>query len=149
MKNIKTLFIFIFLGVVVFFFLGCFFYSDSEHVGSIYGTISYTSSNQDSSAYYVILDDDNDVTNGYIKRQIINTATYKTSVNYEIDTTDVSAGSYFLLGGWDFGSGNMDPSNPSVWEAKAWYGGVGTNPPALSNITDLNGNYNIILTGLN
>jgi len=46
------------------------------------------------SACYVILDDDTDPNNGYIKRQVIDLSTTATSVAYEIDTTDVSLGTY-------------------------------------------------------
>jgi len=42
----------------------------------------------------------------------------------------------------------MDPDNDSVWEAKAWFGGTGSNPPVGANITYLNQVYNISLTGL-
>ena len=39
-------------------------------------------------------------------------------------------------------------SDPSKWEAKAWYGGTGSNIPVSANVTDLNGYYSITLTGL-
>ena len=113
----------------------------------IYGTISYNMS-QSPSACYVILDDDTDPNNGYIQRDIIDLTATVTSVAYEIDTTDVSSGTYYLEAAWDFGDGNMDPDNDSVWEAKAWFGGIGSNPPGGANITNLNQVYNITLTGL-
>ena len=113
----------------------------------IYGTITYNM-NVTPSACYVILDDDTDPDNGYIKRDIIDINAVTSSVAYEIDTTDVDAGSYYLEAAWDFGAGNMDPDNDSVWEAKAWAGGVSTNPPSEANVTNLNQVYNITLTGL-
>ncbi len=135
----------IFLGtlLLLFTFSGC----NPDGSQKIYGTISYNM-NQSPSACYVILDDDTDPDNGYVLRTIIDLTAAATSVAYEIDTTDVSSGTYYLEAAWDFGDGNMDPDNDSVWEAKAWYGGVSTNPPAGANITNLNQVYNIALAGL-
>ena len=113
----------------------------------IYGTISYNM-DQTPSACYVILDNDTDPNNGYVTRSIIDLTAMTTSVAYEIDTTNVSSGAYYLEAAWDFGTGNMDPDNDSVWEAKAWYGGTSFNPPGGANITNLNQLYNINLAGL-
>jgi hypothetical protein len=102
-------------------------------------------------ACYVFLDADTDITNGYIKRLIIPDTTAVTSLSYEIDTADVPAGTYFLLGVYDFedtAGTNMDDGNPLVWEALKWWGGSGANPPGAANVTDLSGTYNLVLVDL-
>ncbi len=146
-------FIFLLLSALTFFH-ACFNDSESgNESGKIYGTLTHNGNAN--SAYYVILDNDTDESNGYIKREIISPTTDVTSVSYEIDTSDVPAGSYYLLAGYDlytpFDLANMDPDDSSKWEAKAWYGGSTSNPvnpPSSPNITGLYGEYNITLIGL-
>jgi len=109
------------------------------------GTITYNFS-QDGDCY-VVLDDDADVTNGYAKRLIISVSASDTSASYEMDTAAVAAGSYFLMGAYDFGAG-MDPDDPSVWEALGWYESADENPPGSANVSNLSGVYDFSLTGL-
>jgi hypothetical protein len=88
--------------IVIFliFLMGTFFhacFNDSEDgsggAGSkIYGTLTYNG--ETDSAFYIILDDDTDESNGYIKREIINPTGSVSSVSYEIDTSDVPAGTH-------------------------------------------------------
>jgi hypothetical protein len=145
LHNFIVIFLIISAGA---FFHACF--NDSESGSSINGKITYNG--HADSAYYIILDDDTDESNGYIKRAIINPTTDVSSVSYEIDTGDVPQGSYYLLSGWDsYSLDNMDPDNSSKWEAKAWYGGSTSypvTPPSAPNITHLSMKYNITLIGL-
>jgi hypothetical protein len=144
-KRIIKFFIFIGISLSIISLSGC------DYTGGlIYGTITYDVSkieDQGVSAYYVILDTDTDVTNGYTQRVIIDTTTDVSSVSYSLNTSDLDGGPYYLLGGFDFG--NMNPDTPNVWEGKAWYGGTNTAPPENANIYKSNGEYNITLTGLN
>jgi hypothetical protein len=124
---------------------------DSGSTGSkIHGTLTYNG--ETDSAFYIILDDDTDESNGYIKREIINPTGNVSSVTYEIDTSNVPSGSYYLLSGYDsYSPSNMDPEDSSVWEGKAWYGGSTSypvNPPSTANINDLDSEYNITLIAL-
>lgn len=140
---------FSFWGIFLLLFIVSACSNSSDSSPRISGTISYTM-DRAPSACYVLLDDDTDPDNGYIKRVTIDiTDSTTTSVAYDIDTADVPTGIYYLEAAWDFGSGNMDPDNDSVWEAKAWFGGVGSSPPSAANISDLSRVYNITLTGLN
>jgi hypothetical protein len=142
-------------GIVLFLLL-CFGCHPSGE-GFITGTISYSNGFLDpgntylTEAYcYVFLDSDTDILNGYQQRLIIELTASATSLDYEIDTSEVPAGSYFLLGAYDWSEGddNTDPGNPSYWEAKGWYGSGNTSPPVSPNVADLSGEYDIILYGL-
>jgi hypothetical protein len=119
------------------------------------GTITFNFNAVSSDVFcYVFLDDDAIVTNGYVDRLIIPITSTVSSVDYSFDTADVPAGSYYLLGGYDFSSDpsvedNTDADNPLVWEARAWYGGTGSLPPTEANVSDLNKKCNFTLTGLN
>lgn len=140
---------FTFIGFIIFIAVlsGCSLFSTSK---SIRGVVSYATNGNATDGYgsfYIILDDDTDVTNGYTARQIIPLDSAVTSVNYQIDTSDVPAGCYFLRGAWDFGNGNMDPDNPSVWEAGGWYGTNTADPPSFANIVDRDSIYNFSLIG--
>jgi hypothetical protein len=73
------------------------------------------------------------------------------TINYEINTADVPAGTYYLLGAYDFAldnDGNTDPENPGYWEAKGWFGSSTTSAPASANVSDLSGEYDINLYSL-
>ncbi len=155
LHNVLIIFLILAAGT---FFHACFTDSGSDDLtgnGSsrMYGTLTHNGNAN--SAYYIILDDDTDESNGYVKREIINPATDVTSVAYEIDTSDVAPGSYYLLSGYDlytpFDLANMDPEDSAKWEAKAWYGGSTSNPvtpPSSPNITVPGGRYDITLVGL-
>jgi len=138
------------LVLLLLFLNGCSQSSD----GVLSGTLSYGDGfavGAGGNACYVFLDTDTDITNGYIKRLIIPDTTDVTSLSYEIDTSDVAAGSYFLLGVYDFedvAGTNMDPAEPMVWEAVKWWGGTAENPPGAANVTDLSGTYALVLVGL-
>jgi hypothetical protein len=118
------------------------------------GTLSYSSGfavGAGGNACYVFLDTDTDITNGYIKQLIIPDTTAVTSLSFEIDTSDVPAGTYFLLGVYDFediAGTNMDSEDPMVWEALKWWGGTGSSPPASANVTNLSGTYSLVLVDL-
>jgi len=74
-----------------------------------------------------------------------------TSISYEIDTSGITAGSYYLLAAYDFGvdnDGNTNPEKPGYWEAKGWKGSTDTNPSASANVSDLSAGYDITLHGL-
>jgi len=114
--------------------------------GILSGTITYSFPTDGDC--YVVLDEDTDVTNGYAVRVILPVSAADASVSYELDASAVAPGSYYLMGAYDFGAANMDPDNPSVWEALGWYGSADENPPASANVSELSGVYDFSLTGL-
>jgi hypothetical protein len=73
---------------------------------------------------------------GYIKRSIYDITDTTTSVDFIIDTTDVPAGSYYLLGAV---ADSTDPDQDNHWYWFRWFGGSnGPTAPPAANITDLN-----------
>ncbi|MEA1898753.1 MAG: hypothetical protein U9N53_13925 [Bacteroidota bacterium] len=98
--------------------------------------------------YYIYLDNDTDPANGTLKNIKEQYSVNQTEADYQINTENVEAGSYYLYAGYDFNSDtNMDPLNPGVWEGKGFYGS-NHNPPAEANVTDLSGEYNFTAHGL-
>lgn len=97
--------------------------------------------------YYIILDNDQDLGNGYIARLIVTSVTAVGKIDYIMKTDNVPSGGYYIRGGYDEEStDNMDPANPSVWEGQGWYGGgSGGSAPSVANVTNLTGNYNFII----
>ncbi|MBN1836523.1 MAG: hypothetical protein JW820_11780 [Spirochaetales bacterium] len=114
--------------------------------GILSGTITYNFF--EDGDCYVVLDQDTDVTNGYAVRVILSVSAADTSVSYELDTAAVAPGSYYLMGAYDHGVGNMDPDDPSVWEAVGWEGSADENPPPSPTVSELSGVYDFSLTGL-
>jgi hypothetical protein len=150
--------IYLTLLLMLFLFSGC---SKDEDDGILSGTLTYAEGLRNegpstmTQAYcYIFLDNDNNITNGFVKRLIIDLMNYpeaSTAIPYEIDVKDVPAGTYFLMGAYDFAidnDGNTDPENPSFWEAKGWYGSTSTAAPASANVSDLSGDYDLTLYGL-
>jgi hypothetical protein len=132
--------------------------------GVMSGDLIYSNGYVNSSQYftineaylYVFIDDDTDITNGFIARltiDIINVTPGTTTISYDIDISELSSGSYYLLAAYDFGiegqPSNTDPDNPQVWEAKGWFGSTTTSPPASANVSNLSDDYDITLKGLN
>jgi hypothetical protein len=152
--------VFITLFAMLFTFFGCKKDKDKDD-GILSGKVNYaigfrvTEGSSITQAYcYVFIDDDTDITNGYIKRLIIDlmdvTAGTQT-INYEINTSDVPAGTYYLLSAYDFAvdnDGNTDPEIPGYWEAKGWFSSSTTSAPASANVSDLSGEYDLNLYGL-
>ncbi|MCX6328670.1 MAG: hypothetical protein NTZ85_04015 [Bacteroidia bacterium] len=107
----KHKWVYLTLFVMLFTFSGCKKDKDKDD-GILSGKVTYTNgfrTTEGSSitqAYcYVFIDNDADITNGYVKRLIIDlmavTAGTQT-INYEINTSDVPSGTYYLLGAYDF-----------------------------------------------
>ena len=141
-RDLKKLWL---LLVVVSMFISC----DDDSSKSIVGTLTRE---EPSSAgdYYVYLDNDADVTNGYEMRIVGQLEEDQADVDYFFDTTNVPDGSYYLLAGYDEESvDNMDPEDLSVWEGRGWYGSDNGDPPASPNVTDLDGRYDMTIYGLN
>lgn len=122
---------------------------------TIYGTITIPNGAAAGYAVYVhLLDEDNpNIEYESFIHQTINITENVSSVDYNIDTADIPAGTYYLLAGCDTASlDNMDENDPAVWEYKAWYGGSvdgsGPHPPSSPNISDLSRRYDIDLVGL-
>ena len=102
---------------------------------------------------YIFIDDDSDVTNGYVKllqTDLLDIAEGTKALNYQMETSEIPEGDYYLVAAYDFETvdDNTDPENPLVWEAIGWYGSDNTNPPSSANVTDLSERYNITLHGL-
>jgi hypothetical protein len=112
------------------------------------GTVTFPDQPSEAGDCYVYLDNDTDITNGYAARTILPYTLPVAPIMYTLDTSAVAAGTYYLLGGGDFGAGNMDPLTPPVWEYKGWYGSGTYSPPAAANVTNLSGAYTIALYGL-
>jgi hypothetical protein len=154
----KHRWVYLTLFVMLFNFSGCKKDKDKDD-GILSGKVTYANgfrvSTYITQAYcYVFIDNDADITNGYVKRLIIDlmavTAGTQT-INYEINTSDVPSGTYYLLGAYDFAvdnDGNTDPEIPGYWEAKGWFGSSTTSAPASANVSDLSGEYDINLYGL-
>lgn len=145
-----------FVTIIAILVAGTFFSSCSTNSGdghTLYGTITYDAHAGDA-IYVHLLDEDNpNIEYESFMHQIINITEDVSSVEYSIDTSDAPAGTYYLLAGYDTAStDNMDWFDPAVWEAKAWYGGSvdgsGPHPPSSPNITNLSGQYDIVLVGL-
>ncbi|MCK5736205.1 MAG: hypothetical protein KAH21_06975, partial [Spirochaetaceae bacterium] len=83
----------IILAVTVILLSGC------DEVEGIFGTITFDMGTVPSKVY-VILDKDNVLGNGNEHRVNINITSETLSVPYFLDTTDVAAGTYYLLGAW-------------------------------------------------
>jgi hypothetical protein len=121
------------------------------------GEISYANGlrNADDDYYcdyfycYIYLDDDTDITNGYAALKVIEITSACTSIEYEMDTSNVPAGSYYLLAAYDFDSTleSMHTDSPYGWEAIGWYGSDTTSPPATGSVAP-SGEYDIALHGL-
>lgn len=120
--------------------------SGCDEVQVIYGTISIDLDKVPSNIY-VRLDDNTNPDDGYIKMVIIENSSPVLSVAYIMDTTDVAAGSYYLLGGWDYAKEDnlIDPETFAEWDAIAWYGGIDDDPPNSANVSSLNSQYDITL----
>ena len=129
------------MAVTVILFSGC------DEVKGIFGTITFVTMDTVPSNVYVILDTDTDPDNGSVKRVNINISSSTSSVPYFLDTTDVAAGTYYLLGAWDYAkeSNIIDPDSMAHWDAHAWYGDSGSVPPGSENITNMNAQYDIVL----
>ena len=96
--------------------------------------------------YYIILDDDKDLSNGFIARLIETSTGPVGRIDYVIKTGNIPAGSYYIRGGYDSESpDNMNPADPSVWEGQGWFGGVDSGAPAAANVTNLTGNYDLVV----
>lgn len=113
------------------------------------GVISFDNPPAEAGDCYVFIDDNTDVTDGYLARVIIHYTVPVTSIPFALDTSGIPEGTYYLLGAIDWGVENMDPDNPAVWEYRGWWGGIGSLPPTGANLTNLTGGYGITLFGLN
>jgi hypothetical protein len=133
----------VFIIVLIFAVFGC-KKDEAQKVLTGQITFDFTPGPGD---YYIILDNDQDLSNGYIARLIETSASYVSEINYVIRTDNVPAGGYYIRGGYDAEStDNMDPANPLVWEGQGWYGGgSGGSAPGAANVTNLTGNYNFII----
>ncbi len=98
--------------------------------------------------FYVYLDSDNDITNGYVKRIVTTYTLPFNPTDFEIDTSDVPDGSYYLSAAIDFGAGNMDPDDPTRWEKRGWGGSSTYQPGSSPSVSDLDGDYNITMHGI-
>jgi hypothetical protein len=150
--------VFITLFVMLFALFGC---SKDKDDGILDGKVTYTYGFRVEDGYpitqaycYVFIDNDANITNGYVKRLIIDLMEVTSgtqTVSYAFDTSDVPSGTYYLLAGYDFAldnDGNTDPENPGYWEAKGWFGSSTTSAPASANVSDLSGEYDLNLYGL-
>ncbi len=146
MKKPKLLFLLLIIASTLTFF-SCKDAGKSDD-DILSGTASVDTSPSESGNFYVYLDTDTDITNGYAKRIVDTFTSPFTPTVFEIDISDVAEGSYYLLAALDIGADNMDPDDPLKWEEKGWYGSSTYNPPASANITDLSGDYDIIMYGL-
>lgn len=100
----------------------------------------------DAGDYYIILDDDKDLSNGYVARLIESSTGAVGYIDYVILTDNIPEGSYYIRGGYDSEStDNMNPSDPTVWEGQGWYGSNNTAGPASANVTNLTGNYDFVV----
>ena len=97
LNSILVLIVGIFLTSIIVGGCGSSSDSSSGPDNILSGTITYSipSEFNEDCSFYVFLDNDTDITNGYIKRIIISYVSPPSSpFNYEIDTTDVPSGSY-------------------------------------------------------
>lgn len=99
--------------------------------------------------YYIILDNDQNLSNGYLVRLIQTSGVEVGRIDYKIKTDNIPAGSYYIRGGYDSESpDNMDPANPDVWEGQGWFGSFSAAAPASPNVSDLSGTYDFVIHGL-
>jgi hypothetical protein len=139
MKN-TVLFMFIILAIA-----GC---RKDDPPKEITGQITFDF-NPGAGDYYIILDKDQDLSNGYIIRLIETSVTEVGKIDYIIKSDNIPAGSYYIRGGYDSESpDNMDPGDPSVWEGQGWYGSYSSVAPASPNVTDITGKYDFVIYAL-
>lgn len=92
---------------------------------------------------YVILDDDNDPSNGNVAYVTVNT-TESNSIAYLLETTDVPEGSYFLLAGYD--ESGVGVRGISGWTSCGYYETDSYSAPEIANVSDLNKRYDFGMT---
>lgn len=96
--------------------------------------------------FYVFLDDDLDISNGYVIRLVATSDGPISNLEYNFNTENIPAGSYYLRGGYDkLSEGTPDPEDPSSWEGAGWYGSSSFTPPSSPDITRLYGTYDFII----
>ena len=133
--------IFVLLLLMLFVMAGC--KKEDKHLMT--GTITFNFA-PEAGNFYVFLDDDHDITNGYIIRLVATSDGPITNLEYNFRTENIPAGNYYLRGGYDQESeGSTDPENPAEWEGAGWYGSDSTNPPSTPNISMLYGTYDFMV----
>jgi len=134
----------IFLFLVILAITGC--KKDEQLV--ITGKITFDFVTE-AADYYIYLDNDQDLSNGYTARIIQSAGFSVTQMDFVIKTDNVPEGNYYLRGGYDTESAdNMNPVDPSVWEGQGWYGSNSSTPPSAPSVNNLTGNYDFVIYAL-
>lgn len=99
--------------------------------------------------FYVYLDEDQDLTNGFVVQLIATSGGPIDSFEFDIQTENIPVGSYYLRGGYDRDNpDNMNPLDPTVWEGEGWFGSSNSNAPASPNVSRLYGQYDLVIYAL-
>lgn len=139
MKRISLLFF-----LLIFVIAGC----KKEDKTRMTGTVSFDFS-PEAGDFYVYMDDDQDLSNGFIVQLIATSDGPIDGFEFDIQTENIPAGSYYLRGGYDRDNpDNMDPLDPAAWEGEGWFGSNNSNPPASPNVSRLYGQYDLVIYAL-